>query len=358
MDFLQELIHKLEVGGGMKSFRWFLLILVGLLFIVGYNERAFKNLATQEAMDSGQLARNLAQGKGYTTFFIRPFSMFLLKRHALEKQGAGSKTDGGDLYRIKGAHPDLANPPVYPCVLAGLMKLLAFDYAATAAKPFWSNGGAFCRYQPDFIISAFNQLLLLITVGMVYLLARRLFNPQVAVLSALLVFGTELFWRFSVSGLSTTLLMLLVLALAWTLVLLEEEVREPRGGRLRPLALALLAGLLTGLGGLTRYSFAWLILPVLLFIVLFAGQRRVLLALVGFLAFAGVTTPWVVRNYGVSGTPFGTAGYSLLEMTGKFTEHRLERSLEPDSRKSIWVGWFGISLRPTRGICSSTPCPK
>ena len=44
-------------------------------------------MATQEAMDAAQLARNIAQGKGYTTLFIRPFSMYLVKKRNLEKQG-------------------------------------------------------------------------------------------------------------------------------------------------------------------------------------------------------------------------------------------------------------------------------
>jgi outer membrane receptor protein involved in Fe transport len=57
----------------------------------------------------------------------------------------------------------------------------------------------------------------------------------------------------------------------------------------------------TGVGGLTRYSFAWLIIPVLAFAVLYSGPRRVNLALIAFLAFVGVMAPWVVRNYALWG---------------------------------------------------------
>ena len=39
-----------------------------------YNLREFRNLATPEAMDAAQLARNLAEGKGYTHAFHRPFA--------------------------------------------------------------------------------------------------------------------------------------------------------------------------------------------------------------------------------------------------------------------------------------------
>ena len=86
-------------------------------------------MATQEAMDAAQVARNIAQGKGYTTLFIRPFSIYL--REKAQSGDAGARrppAQVADLGRLRGMHPDLANPPVYPVVLAGLMKVLPFDY--------------------------------------------------------------------------------------------------------------------------------------------------------------------------------------------------------------------------------------
>ena len=128
MPFLQDVLHKLEVGGGMRFFRVGLAVLAVVLLTVGYNWRAFRNMATQEAMDAAQLARNIAQGKGYTTLFIRPFSMFLVKKRNLETQGVPQVGKVADLAEIRGMHPDLANPPVYPVVLAALMKVLPFNY--------------------------------------------------------------------------------------------------------------------------------------------------------------------------------------------------------------------------------------
>ena len=87
MPFLQDIIHKLEVGGGTRFFRIGLSLLAVTVLTAGYNWRAFKNMATQEAMDTAQLARNISQGKGYTTLFIRPFSMYLVKKHRLDAQG-------------------------------------------------------------------------------------------------------------------------------------------------------------------------------------------------------------------------------------------------------------------------------
>ncbi|MCX6890390.1 MAG: hypothetical protein NTX51_02550, partial [Verrucomicrobia bacterium] len=118
MPFLQEIIHKIEVGGGMRYFRVGLAVLAVVVLTGGYNWRAFKNMGTQEAMDSAQVARNLSQGKGYTTLFIRPFSLYLVKKRTLSIQGAAANAKGADPSRINGMHPDLANPPVYPVVLA------------------------------------------------------------------------------------------------------------------------------------------------------------------------------------------------------------------------------------------------
>ena len=193
-------------------------------------------------------------------------------------------------------------------------------------------------------------------IALVFFLARRLFDPAVAWLSAGLLLGTELLWRFSVSGLSTMLLMLIFLGLAWCLVLLEQEAREPKWGPPGILVLAGLAGAVVGLGGLTRYSFGWLIIPVLVFLVLFGGPRRVVLALIVLAAFAAVMAPWIVRNYNVSGKPFGTATYAVLENTLLFPEYRLERSLEPDfGRLYLMAFWLKLNTNLRQIVTNELP---
>jgi hypothetical protein len=337
-------LHKFEVGGGMRYFRVGFALLAIVLLIGLYNLWAFRNMGTQEAMDAAQLARNIAQGKGYTTLFIRPFSMYLVKQRNKEREGAPAVGKVSDLARLRGMHPDLANPPVYPVVLAGLMKVLRFDYTISTAKPFWSSGGRFWRYKPDFCIALFNQLLFLAGITLVFFLARRLFEPAVAWLSAGLMLGTELFWRFSVSGLSTMLLVVIFLGLAWCVVLLEEEARAPKWGPWGIIILAGLSGAIVGVGGLTRYAFGWLIIPVLVFLILFGGQRRVVLALIALAVFVAVMAPWVARNYYVSGKPFGTATYAVVETTVLYPENRLQRSLEPDfSRLYVMAFWLKLN---------------
>ena len=333
MAYLQEVIHKLEVGPWIRHLKIGLaaLALVGL--VVGYNWRSFRNFGTQEAMDSAQLARNLAQGKGYTTSFVRPLSLYLVR----QRNGA-SAAESNDPARIKENHPDLANPPVYPGLLAALMKVMPMKWTIDTTKAFWSQNGRFSRYEPDFVISVFNEMIFLTVIVLTFLLARRLFDPSVAWLSGLLLLGSELLWRFSVSGLSTMLLMLMFVGLAWCLVLIEQEAREPKEGTRKLFLVAAGAGLLLGLGMLTRYSFGWLILPVGIYLMLFGGPRKAALCLLTLAVFLLVVSPWIYRNVKVSGMPFGTATFAVLGGPFTFPEYQLERSLTPDFKQGFFGG--------------------
>ena len=337
-ELIQRLIHMLEVGAGSRYLRAFVLGLavVGLAFV--YDLCVCRNFATQEAMDSAQLARNIADGKGYTTLFIRPFSLYLVQSHNEAKHAGAPATTNADFAQIKyNPHPDLANPPVYPIVLAGLMKVWPFHYPVELKKPFWSENSRFRRYQPDFLIAMFNEILLLVVVILTFFLARKLFDANVAWLSAILTVGCELLWRFSTSGLSTMLLLVIFLGLTWCVLRIEEMGREPQPRATWLLGLALAAGLLTGLGALTRYAFGWTIIPVMLFLLFFSGPRRGWHALAALGAFMLVLTPWMIRNYAISGTPFGTAGFAFAEGVGLFPRFQLERSVHPDLANIFWL---------------------
>ncbi|MGD0746154.1 MAG: hypothetical protein ABSA45_13455, partial [Verrucomicrobiota bacterium] len=225
-EWVQNLIHKLEVGAGRRVLRSAVLtlVVVGLVFL--YDLRAYRNFSAPEAMDAAQLARNIADGKGYTTLFIRPLSLYLVQKNNEARRAGAPVSAGADFAQIQALHPDLANPPVYPMVLAGLMKVLPFHFDVEMKKPFWSEDSRFARYQPDFLIAAFNEILLLVVMAQTFFLARRLFDPAAAWLSALLVLGCALLWRFSVSGLSTMLLLVIFLGLAWCVLEIQETIRQ------------------------------------------------------------------------------------------------------------------------------------
>ena len=355
MPSVQDWIHKFEQGSGRGPRIVFVGLVVAILML-GYNWRCFRNMGTQEAMDSAQVGHNLAQGRGFTTQFIRPFSIYLVKKHNAGRSQATDEDPRPDYAQLKGMHPDLANPPVYPLVLAGLMKVLPFQYEVNVRHPFWStahprpteeNPRMFSRYQPDFLISLFNQLLLVAIAVLTFSLARRLFDSSVAWLSLVLVICCELLWRFSVSGLSTMLLMLCFLGLIWCLVWIESEEREPVWSHRAQLWLALGIGGLLGIGTLTRYAFGWLVIPTLVYLGVFCAIRRTRILVIAGGVFLLLVTPWIWRNIAVSGTPFGTAGYAIVEGTYLLPENKRERSLEPDFK--------GLGVKPFLfKLCNNT----
>jgi Dolichyl-phosphate-mannose-protein mannosyltransferase len=340
MPRLQEWIHELEEGAWARYLKLAAFYVSILVLVLAYDFRVYRNFGTPEAMDSAQLARNIAEGKGYTTLFVRPFSLYLVQSHNQGDSADALVSAGTDFAKIRTAHPDIANPPVYPLVLAGLMKVLPFHYPLDLKGAFWSNDGHFWRYEPDFLIALFNEALLLVVVALTFFLARRLFDNSVAWLSAILVLGCELLWRFSVSGLSTMLLIIIFFGLTWCVLRIEEAARDPESSLGRLLGLAIAAGGVAGVGALTRYAFGWVIIPVTVFLILFGGPRRGVCALAAVATFLLVLTPWVVRNFVVSGTPFGTAGYAIVEGTYAFPGFQLERSIHPDLSSALGVNLY------------------
>src|ERR1039457_1262552 len=275
---IQMLIHKLEVGGA-RGLNYLALTVAVLSLAVWYDLHCYRNFSAPEAMDAAQVARNLSEGNGFTTEFIRPFSVYLLKKstHAWPpKQTAGTNT-------VDLRHPDLANAPLYPLVLAGLWKLHTPDWTVERHQSFWSEGGRFARYKPEFVIAVFNQILLLLAVLQTFLVAKTLFDAPAAWLAAGLMLGSDALWRFSVSGLPTLLLLVIFLGLLWCLASFEAVGGFENPDQRRRFVLAVSAGLLTGLGMLTRYSFGWVILPVVFCFSLFGGTRRTGLAVAAFL---------------------------------------------------------------------------
>jgi len=333
---MQEWIHFIEEGGGAKLLRGGLVCIAFLAVAIIYNLVAYKNFNTEEAMDAAQLARNISAGKGYTTDHIRLSSVGLMEAQANEKlatiqeelrgssvsekrraQLGKQQEELRDVALLKTAQPDLANAPAYPLLLAGLMKTAPIDYQIPR-KPFGAYG-------PELWITCLNQVLFFLSAILLFRIANQLFDRPIAFVSAGLFGATELFWRFSVSGLPIMLLLLIFLLLAWALLRFEGTSEKAPASKF--LGWAILAGGLVGVGCLTRYAFGWLIVPVLLFFVLFGTGHRVKICLTAFVTFLVVVSPWLARNYSVSGNFFGTAGYAMSENTPQFPENQMDRSL-------------------------------
>lgn len=313
MPGIQEWIHKFEVAEGTRYVKLAAIILGAIALTVTYDMREFRNFSTVTAMDAAQVARNLSEGKGFTTDFIRPLSIYLLEK---KRQDPANPV-------LRELHPDLVNPPVYPVLLAGLMQVLPFKFDIPIDLYFQ-------KHQPEVLIALFNQILFITAIFMVFRIARRLFDSSVAWLSALLMAGTEVLWRFSVSGLSTMLLLVILLGIVWLLLVLENAQRDGKGTHVWFLLMATGVGALTGLGALTRYSFGWLIIPVLAFLAFYFASRRLALCLAALGAFFVILSPWLARNHALSGHLFGIAGYAVYQETPFFQGNKLERFMSQD----------------------------
>jgi 4-amino-4-deoxy-L-arabinose transferase-like glycosyltransferase len=167
------------------------------------------------------------------------------------------------------------------------MKVMPFNYKITDAANY-------PKYQPEILIAGFNQALFFAAAFIIFCLARKLFETSVGWVSALVFLASDLFWRFSVSGLPTMLLVVIFLGVVWCLVALEQGAQplasNEAGSPESPLPekkrsvswfimVAAAAGALVGLGELTLYSFGWLILPTVAFLALYFPQRRIHLSL-------------------------------------------------------------------------------
>jgi 4-amino-4-deoxy-L-arabinose transferase-like glycosyltransferase len=341
---IQTLIHKLEEESGARWLNYLALLAAVAALALWYDTHCYLNFSAPEAMDAAQVARNIAEGHGYSTEFVRPFSVYLLQKHHRPAAGEVADTNAVDAAQVYVPHPDLANAPLYPYVLAGLMKVHSPDWKVDLHAPFWSAGGRFARYRPEFAIAMFNQFLLLVAVWLTFLMAKAIFDAPAAWLAALMMLGSDKLWRLSVSGLPVLLLLVIFLGLAWCLASFETLNRLENPSPRRQLLLAAAAGLLVGLGMMTRYAFGWLLVPVIIYFILFGGGRRATLAGVACLVFAATVAPWIARNLAVSGTLFGTAGYTVVEGTFAFPGSRLMQSVAPDMTSAHWLKPYLVKL--------------
>src|SRR2546421_3253979 len=136
---LQEWIHQLEEGAGALWIKRLFVFLAFAGLAALWDVHQYKSFANQEAMDTGQVARQIAAGRGFSTKFVRPFSINLILKH----KGEGSRP-------LTGPHPDIANAPVFPLLEAALFKTLPFNFEIRSS--FW-------RFQPEVLLAIFNQVI-------------------------------------------------------------------------------------------------------------------------------------------------------------------------------------------------------
>ncbi|MDR0994597.1 MAG: glycosyltransferase family 39 protein [Verrucomicrobiota bacterium] len=310
---VQNLVYQVDSGTGRRIIQGTLFILFAIAMAALYTFSTFQGLKDPLAMEEAQLACNVANGQGWSTKTIRPLSMWKVAGH----------TDGDA--RLE-AHPDLLHPPVWPTLLAGMMKMLE-------TSPSGERSAVYVLPR-DYVPVVFNHFFVLLSALLIWLIGRKLFDVRVGTLSGIAFLISDVIWRQSTLGNDFSAAMCFVLASVYAALWAAELPRgwnpvESQGPLWRWLLPLMAASCFTALAFLTRYGAGCVL--ILLFFYFGVSRRRHSWAKACL--YVGLVLlwilPWVVRNLHVSGQPFGLVGYEMLYGTYLFPGDALARSIHP-----------------------------
>ena len=324
---LQSFIHAIEQGRFALVLRGFIFAVVIIAIALVYLGWRFRGFASPDAMDQAQVAREISRGHGWSTEMIRPLALWQLTENKLPLP--------------KEQFPDTYNAPLPPLVNSVAIKL-AGDKVKFAEHEY--------ILPAERLIVALSMICFLASIGVQYLLLRRLFDTRLAFWASSATLVCDLCWQFTLSGLPQMLMLLLFNAALYALVralqihrALEAganpgtvpTVPSPREGKAPEVARSGkvliwmgLAGVLFGLLALSHAITIWLFIGALAYSAVHF-RRRGPVVLILLLAFALVYAPWLVRNYRVSGSALGLSGYQIYDGLSATTFQRMRNLTDP-----------------------------
>ncbi|MES2983387.1 MAG: glycosyltransferase family 39 protein [Verrucomicrobiota bacterium] len=296
----------------------FLVVLV--LLTLGNLFTLFRGLNSPHAMDQAQIGREISRGNGFTTKVIRPLDY----QKNTEHQKRVIPYIG---------YKDTYHSPLNPLLNAAIFKMIGADDAER-----WKMSEKELVFPLDRVVAAISTICFLLSIGVTYLLILRIFDAKIAGVTAVLMLFCETFWNYSLSGLPQMLMLLLFTSGIYFAYRAVEDSTESR----IPLSSAIIAGVFFTLLAMTHYLTVWIALGYIIFAAIAFRPRGV----VGVSILVILIIPSVfvmLRNYGISGTPFGTAFYNLYNgIGGNKEDFALRSSVAPDL---INRGFFTTILR-------------
>lgn len=300
----------------------FFLVLIALtlgnLFVL------FRGLNSPQAMDQAQIAREIARGNGFTTKMIRPAAYY----QAQKVQNRSVSLMGFE---------DTYHSPLNPLLNAAVLKIIGAD-----SSDAWQMKDKEMVFPLDRVIATVCTLFFLMAIGVNYLLISRIFDAKIAGVCAILMLFSETFWNYSLSGLPQ---MLMLLLFSCAIYFVYRAVEAAAEGRIA-MTPAIIAGVFFTLLALTHWMTVWIALGYIIFAAVAFRPRGI----IGLSVLILVLIPAVfvmVRNQAITGSPFGTAFYTLYNGLGNGSETSVMRTLDLDSEVLDLNGIIGKTLRTT-----------
>ncbi len=301
-----------------------LFFLILIILTLGNLFTLFRGLNSPHAMDQAQIAREIARGNGYVTKVIRPVAYGQAREH---QERAIPFTGFQDTY----------HSPLNPLLNAAVLKMIGADKSED-----WTMGENEMVFPLDRVIATVSTLCFLMAIGVSYLLVSRIFDAKIAGVTAILMLFCETFWNYALSGLPQ---MLMLLLFSCAIYFVYKAVEDASEGRI-PFAPALIAGVFFTLLAMTHFLAIWIALGYIIFAAVAFRPRGV----VGISVLAILIVPSVfvmLRNAGISGTPFGTAFLNLYNGIGGGNEDIVMRTSSLEQYPLLDRGFFSSIVRTT-----------
>lgn len=275
----------------------------------------FRGLSSPQGMEQAQIAREFARGNGLATKVISPASFDMATKGGTEQV---------DFTSFK----DTYHSPLNPVVNSVFLRLIGAHEAGA-----WDMDDKMKVYDLDRLIAAVSTLFFLISIAVVYLLVSRIFDPKIAGVTAIIMLFCQTFWSYSMSGLPQ---MLMLLLFSSAIYFAYRAVEAQAEGRF-PFVPALLAGLFFTLLSLTHWMAVWIAVGYIIYAAIAFRPRGIIGISVLLMIFLAALGP-MIRAYGFTGSPFGTAFLTLYNGLAFGAEEMVMRSHDLTEAPAITDG--------------------
>jgi len=268
----------------------FLTALIGLVIVhLVFN---FKGLTSKHGIDQAQMGRQIAEGEGVTTQFIKPFAIQQLEEANIPV----------NFYKFK----DTSHSPLNPLIYAGVIKLFGGDNP----EKFAMSKNDYI-YELDRIIAGICMLFFILSIGINYLLVSNIFDSKIASMVAILMLVSNRFWEFSQSGLPQMLMLFLFSGACYFL----WKGIQRQEAELSPKLPVVLSGFIFGLLALAHWLTLWIFLGYMIFCVAYFKPRGMIAGAVALIVCLFIAGP-LLFNANNSDGVMGTAYYYINGSTG------------------------------------------